>query len=105
MSRRTNAHDFPTNRDRDAFGEVLNRSNLSYAKGQFWRLEFVSNPIESECINCRCGHANVRLVWRYGKGFGSDEYCLSCFFEEVRNWMDSMIDDIKESHHEYRVNQ
>lgn len=105
MNRRNNAIDFPTNRDRDAFGEVIKRSSLSYAKGQFWRLEVVANPIETDCRGCQCGHANFRIVFNYGEysGFGSDDYCSRCFYESVTRWLDNLKDEIKEQHREYRV--
>jgi len=115
MSKRNNAMDFPTNRDRDAFGEVIKRSNLSYAKGEFYRVEFVGNPIDADCRNCQCGHGNVRLVFNYGGDakhdnripakFGSDTYCLSCFKSEMRDWFDAMFDAIDEQYSEYRSEQ
>jgi hypothetical protein len=103
--KRNNQYGFRTNRDRDAFGEVLKRSDLSYAKGQFWRLEFVGDPVEADCRNCQCGHANIRLVWNYGdySGFGSDEYCLSCFKRSCREWLDNLFARFDEQYHEYRA--
>jgi hypothetical protein len=105
--RRNNAFQFPTNRDRDAFGEAIKRSELSYAKGEFWRLEFIGNPVDAECKSCRCGHANVRIVFNYGEysGFGSDDYCLSCFYGAVRSWYENMMDDMKEQYKDYRSQQ
>jgi hypothetical protein len=106
--RRNNQAVFPTNRDRDAFGELLNRvPEIGYAKGELWRVEFVGNPVETDCDVCQCGHANIRVVWNYGKhsGFGSDEVCLSCFFRKSQEWLDNMHSVIKEQHHEYRANQ
>jgi len=105
MKKRPNKFGFPTNRDRDAFGAVLKRSDLAYAQGELWRVEFVGEPIEADCKACQCGHGNVRTVWNYGEysGFGSDTYCLSCFKRGVREWLNSIFDRFDDQYHEYRV--
>jgi len=104
MSKRNNAMDFPTNRDRDAFGEVLKRSEISYAKGEFYRVEFIGEPVETDCKACQCGHANIRVVWYYGElsGFGSDDYCLSCFKGHTREWLADTLDELSSQYVDYR---
>jgi hypothetical protein len=105
---RNNAHDFETNRDRDAFGELLNRTpKIGYAKGQLWRIEFVPEPMEYECDNheCHSERADVRVVWNYGEynGFGSDEYCLSCLREQCRDWVEKQLDEITVQFRDYQA--
>jgi len=104
MKNRPNQFEFDTNRDRDAFGEVLKRTDLSYAKGELYRVEWIADPIETDCEKCRCGHGNVRLVWSYGKrsGVGSDDYCLHCFYRATREWLEDLQSAMKESYRAYR---
>lgn len=110
MNQRNNAHDFPTNRDRDVFGGVLNRTeHIGYAKGDLWRIEFLPEPDEHSCDNyeCHAERAHVRVVWSYGKhsGFGSDEYCLACLREQTREWLNDQLEQITEQYRDYQANR
>lgn len=114
-SGKPNTFDFPTKRDRVAFGEVVLRSELSYAKGHLVRVEFVKDPVQTDCQQCRCGHANVRLVFNYGGDprsphdharppkFGSDTYCLHCFKQAVTDWIEETLEEFTRQYREYHA--
>jgi hypothetical protein len=100
MNSRKNAYDFRTNRDRDAFGEVLKRTDLTYSQGEFYRIEFASDT-DKKCRRCDYQYIDVRIVMRYPGGFGSDGYCIGCFNRVVEHYMDDLLNDIIQEYHEY----
>lgn len=106
MPKKESTIDFPTNRDKFAFGQILKRTNLSFAKGELQRIEVISNRLASNCDNCQEGFADLRLTWKYGEGkYGSDDYCLKCFREETMGWVFNILIDLENQTHRYRFLQ
>ncbi|MGV9141572.1 MAG: hypothetical protein ACOC1X_01395 [Promethearchaeota archaeon] len=94
MNRRKNQINLYTLADFEAFKQIIDRSELGYKTATTQRLErIISDDIP--CDFKGCNHkADVRVVKKKYK-FWSENYCISCFYDEIIEYIREQLATIK----------
>lgn len=97
---RKDSVNWKTNRDRNAFFEVLTRVTYPISYDVF-DIQKIVNKEDTECKECG-GNADFRVVKRQGKPF-TVYRCMGCLEEELNKWMEEQLDNLKQELTRYNV--
>lgn len=92
-----------TNRDKEVFFNVLQRSGFGLVTPDVFRMEKIIKRSDT-CEVCGNRKADFRVTRNRGTDkFYSEKLCMECIEEHTKKWLERMLNRLKDKLTRYRV--